>query len=244
MKVAVSTWAQYELEETTPQPEIFDRIVKFATSVGFCYPVYVSAVVLFDALAQMDPKIKDHQLRVADRAEHVGRVLCYSRKDVGVLAVASSLLDIGKIVLSARLLRPRVSGPPPVSESKALKEHVYYSASIVEKIFGSNDFSRRCARIVLQHHERVDGSGYPVGLKASKIDSLSKIAAACDVFDTLMSEIDGWSGAQKKDDMYSVIEKIQRPPGRFDADVLSALKYTVKHANIEKLNHKRLKVHA
>lgn len=125
----------------------------------------------------------DHSINVAMYATLIGLVENLSSQDLQDLIIGSILHDIGKIRISNYIL----DKPDKLlsDEFKSIKKHPTYGLDMVENFSLMNDNIRD---IILQHHEKLDGSGYPNGLKGSEINELSKIVAVCDIFDAVTSE--------------------------------------------------------
>ena len=105
----------------------------------------------------------------------------YSKEYAENLRYASPLHDIGKVGLSdSVLLKP---GKLTKSEQERMKKHPIYGGKIL--VNAKSDLLKLAYRITLYHHERYDGSGYPYGLKKSKIPIEARILAIVDVFDAL-----------------------------------------------------------
>lgn len=128
-----------------------------------------------------DPYTAGHQRRVASLAVAIGNELLLSRDEIEGLRLASVVHDIGKIRVPAEIL----SKPGKLSdiEFSLIKQHVENGYEILKAI----DFPWPIAQIVLQHHERLDGTGYPYGLKAESILLEARILAVADVVEAMMS---------------------------------------------------------
>lgn len=128
-----------------------------------------------------DPYTADHQLRVARIAESTGQLLRLDEDAIEGLRVASLLHDIGKLTIPAELL----SKPGRLSDvqSSLVHSHAQAGYEILKKI----DFPWPVAQIVLQHHERLDGSGYPNHVIGSGILFESRILAVADTLDAMNS---------------------------------------------------------
>jgi HD-GYP domain-containing protein (c-di-GMP phosphodiesterase class II) len=92
------------------------------------------------------------------------------------------LHDIGKIGVPRHILRKKEPLTP--SERKAIQEHPFIGYELIEGF----DFLKKSARIVLFHHEKYDGSGYPYGLKGNEIPLEARIFAIADALDAITSE--------------------------------------------------------
>ncbi|MFH0729719.1 MAG: HD domain-containing phosphohydrolase [Pseudomonadota bacterium] len=128
-----------------------------------------------------DPYTAGHQERVAALACAIAGVMKLPSDTVYGLRMAAVLHDLGKIAVPAEILtRP---GPLNDLEYGLIKNHVQYGYDILKKI----EFPWPLATIVHQHHERMDGSGYPQGLKSGEIILEARILAVADVLETISS---------------------------------------------------------
>jgi response regulator RpfG family c-di-GMP phosphodiesterase len=128
-----------------------------------------------------DPYTAGHQRRVANLATKIATELNLSTEQIEGLGLASSVHDIGKIQVPSEILtRPgRISGV----ELSLIKEHPETGRGILKGI----DFPWPIAEIVQQHHERLDGSGYPNGLKGEEILQEARILAVADVVEAMVT---------------------------------------------------------
>jgi putative nucleotidyltransferase with HDIG domain len=144
------------------------------------YSVQVAAA-LFSAIKLRDPYTAGHMQRVASLACAIGSELGYSETALSVLRIGACLHDIGKLGSPIDLLtRP---GPLDPRERDLMKKHSRAGAAVV----GQVPFAREVQEAVLQHHERLDGSGYPDGLHGDGIAPEARIVAVADVFDAMAS---------------------------------------------------------
>lgn len=112
-----------------------------------------------------------------------GRYLGFSRTELENLAVGTLLFDIGKLQLPDSLLKK--PGRLTDKELALIRRHVEFGVDIVSEMHGVNN---DIISIVLNHHERHDGSGYPRGLPGRKIPVKARIAALVDCYDAIISE--------------------------------------------------------
>jgi PAS domain S-box-containing protein/putative nucleotidyltransferase with HDIG domain len=126
-----------------------------------------------------DPYTAGHQRRVADIASAIAQEMGLDSSTVEGVRTAASIHDIGKISIPAEILsKPgRLSGP----ELELIREHAETGYQIVAGI----DFPWPVAEMIRQHHERLDGSGYPRGLEAGDILLGSKIIAVADIVEAM-----------------------------------------------------------
>jgi putative two-component system response regulator len=142
----------------------------------------VESVALLAAMVEMrDPYTAGHQHRVAEIAVAIARDLQLPEEQVEGIQLASVLHDVGKIKVPVEIL----SKPARLSpiEFSLVKEHSQYGYNLLKTV----DYPWPIAQIVLQHHERIDGSGYPQGLKGEQILLEARIIAVADVVESMMT---------------------------------------------------------
>jgi PAS domain S-box-containing protein/putative nucleotidyltransferase with HDIG domain len=128
-----------------------------------------------------DPYTAGHQHRVAKLACSIGRELGLSNEQIEGVRVAGTLHDIGKIYVPAEILsRP---GRLRQNEINLVKDHAQVGYDLLSTI----EFPWPVAQIVLQHHERVNGSGYPHGLSGDDILIEAQIMSVADVVEAMAS---------------------------------------------------------
>ncbi|HZQ74967.1 MAG TPA: HD-GYP domain-containing protein [Burkholderiales bacterium] len=111
-----------------------------------------------------------------------GRFLQLTREQLDILGMAGILLDVGKTrIPDAVLYKKQVLTPQEYDEAK---NHVKHSAELISE---SSDFFRQVREVVLQHHERQDGSGYPRGLRGAEISIYGAIAGIVDSYSAMIS---------------------------------------------------------
>jgi HD-GYP domain-containing protein (c-di-GMP phosphodiesterase class II) len=133
-------------------------------------------------LAQKDEYTEEHTRRVALRAVQVGEELGLPPGRLRALAIGGLMHDIGKLSVPDRLLKK----PAELSEEEfaVIRQHPEWGERLVSDLGG---FTAAVRRLVLDHHERLDGSGYPRGLTADQLELDTRILAVCDVYDALIS---------------------------------------------------------
>lgn len=141
----------------------------------------------FDAVLALGLKVKDresrsHNIRVARLCVHIGRQMSMSAPELRVLARAGLLHDIGKLGIPAEVLEKH--SPLDESEWLLMRMHPEMGLTLLDRAGQSS----REVLAVLYHHERLDGSGYPYGLKAEAIPIEARIVAVADTYDALTSD--------------------------------------------------------
>jgi PAS domain S-box-containing protein/putative nucleotidyltransferase with HDIG domain len=128
-----------------------------------------------------DPFTLGHQAKVAYLAKKIAEKMNLPKEKIEAIYIASMLHDIGKIVVPTEILNK--GGKLSENEYSLIKEHCKNGYEILKKV----DFLYPIADIVLQHHERLNGSGYPLGLKDDEILLEARIIAVTDVFEAMTS---------------------------------------------------------
>ena len=128
-----------------------------------------------------DPYTAGHQQRVSQLTSAIARQMNLSPDQVEGIYMAAILHDIGKISVPAEILTK--TGRLTEIEMNLLRAHSEVGNDILKRI----DFPWPLAKVVLQHHERMDGSGYPKGLKGEKILLEARIMGVADVVEAMSS---------------------------------------------------------
>jgi putative nucleotidyltransferase with HDIG domain/PAS domain S-box-containing protein len=150
----------------------FQKLKKTSTSIIF---------TMAKILELRDPYTAGHQQRVARLASAIAREMGLSEEKVDGIFMAALIHDIGKIYVPAEILnRPAKLND---TEMELVKTHPSIGYDIVKEI----DFDQPVGRIVAQHHERMDGSGYPSGIGEKDIILEARILAVADVVEAMAS---------------------------------------------------------
>jgi putative nucleotidyltransferase with HDIG domain len=128
-----------------------------------------------------DPYTAGHQERVAALVVAIAREMGFSDRNVEVIGIAGTIHDLGKLYVPAEFLnRPGTLSP---IEFQVVKQHPAVGYSVLREV----EFDLPVAEYVHQHHERLDGRGYPLGLKGDEIYLEAKILAVADVVEAMSS---------------------------------------------------------
>ncbi|HLS86214.1 MAG TPA: HD domain-containing phosphohydrolase, partial [Burkholderiales bacterium] len=138
------------------------------------------ALILVTRLREKSAEAHARALQVSIYLMVFGRYLELAREDIELLGMLGLLQDVGKTRLPASLLEKTTPLTP--EEMELAKKHVEYSAEIVSSTPGLHP---KLPALVLLHHERQDGTGYPRGLKGEQIGLYGSMAAIADTFDAL-----------------------------------------------------------
>lgn len=149
---------------------------------------FTSAIRTLSAMVDArHPLTAGHSERVARLSLSIGKALGLKGNQLEALSYAALLHDIGKIGIPDRILLK--DGPFDDFEREEMNSHPRKAKDILEK-FHFPRMLKNVPSIAALHHERIDGEGYPVGLRGDKLPFESKIIAVADVFDALTSPRD------------------------------------------------------
>jgi HD-GYP domain-containing protein (c-di-GMP phosphodiesterase class II) len=135
---------------------------------------------LIAALEARDPGAAGHAERVATHSRRVAERLGLGPRETRRVECAARVHDVGKVVVSPEILeKPAALSPSELAE---VERHAVFGALLVASLDDPE-----LTAIVLHHHERIDGSGYPDGLRGEEIPLGARIVAVADTFDALTS---------------------------------------------------------
>ncbi|MFO7666314.1 MAG: PAS domain S-box protein [Desulfobacterales bacterium] len=162
-------------ERKQSEEKLQDTLESLRKSFGTIIQVMVSAV------EARDPYTSGHQLRVADIARAIATEMGLSQEKIDGIRMAGSIHDIGKLSIPAEIL----SKPTKLSniEFSLIKEHPLKGYEMIKDV----ESPWPLAQIVYQHHERMNGSGYPRNLKGDEILLEARIMAVADVVEAMAS---------------------------------------------------------
>lgn len=169
-----------------------------------------------------DPYTAGHQKKVADIAKEIAKDMNLGRDIIESVNLAGQIHDLGKIAIPSEILNK----PGKINEIEfaLIKTHSEMGYEIMKNI----DFPWPIAEIVLQHHEKIDGSGYPRGLKGNEILIQARIIAVADVLEAMASHRP-YRAALGIDAAFS---ELQKNAGRqFDPDVVTSCIRIFKEKN-------------
>src|SRR5438128_2766900 len=176
--VAAKRRYENHLEELVDQ-----RTAELDEALGSLEDAYRSTLkALTAALETRDSETHGHSERVVSYSLRLGHEYGLERAQMKALEFGSLLHDIGKIGVPDAILRK----PAKLTEEEwvRMREHPLHGQQILRGI----EFLEGASRVVAQHHEKWDGSGYPLGLHAEEIDICARIFAVADAFDAITSD--------------------------------------------------------
>lgn len=156
-----------------------------------------------------------HAVSVAALSSILAQRLQFQKGDCIQIGLAGALCDSGMAKIDPKIINKQ--GSLTEAEFEEVKKHPQYSYNMLKQVTVIKDSVRQA---VVQHHERIDGSGYPLGLNGDKLHPFSKIIAVADMFHAMTSE----RHYRSKQSPFKVLEAIlQDSFGLFDLRVVQAL---------------------
>lgn len=171
---------------------------------------------LASAIDARDPYTAGHSVRVGDLSALLGAEMGMAKPAVHHLRVGGLLHDIGKIgIRDTILMKPSALTP---EERRLIEQHPTIGLRILE----SAHLPRPVLEIVGGHHERLNGSGYPLGLSAEELTVFPRITAVADVYDAVTTDRPYRPGLSPQEGLRILLEDAES--GRLDPEVVAALK--------------------
>ncbi|MFI2644715.1 HD-GYP domain-containing protein [Streptomyces sp. NPDC018610] len=175
---------------------------------------------LVQAVDIKDGYTRGHSERVGQASVLIARELGMDDGRVEVLRFAGILHDVGKLGVPTRLLRK--DGPLTPDERRVIELHPEYGHEMVRGI----SFLGEARSAILHHHERLDGSGYPYGLKGAQIPECARVVAVADAFDAMTST----RSYRRARPVGAALAELERCAGaQFDPRMVMALTRAVDH---------------
>ncbi|MEN2985167.1 MAG: HD-GYP domain-containing protein, partial [Thermodesulfovibrionaceae bacterium] len=179
---------------------------------------YEIVFALADTIEKRDPYTGGHTKRVMDYSLLIGIEMGLSKKELEDLKLAAILHDIGKIGIRDVILLKE--GKLNEEEYQIIKNHTIYGAEILEHIRQLKDIVPG----VKYHHEKIDGSGYPEGLKEEEIPLIARIIAVADTFDAITTDRSYRKGLP----ISVAVEELKKKAGvQFDSQVVEAFQRVI-----------------
>lgn len=177
---------------------------------------------LLERINEKDQYTEGHSRRVMELSIKISEKLEFVDTTMNKIAVASLFHDVGKCFVPDSILKK--AGKLDQEEWPHIIKHPVNSRRLLEGKFG-----KEIAMIAQLHHERLDGSGYPYGLKGEDIPLESKIIAVADCFDAMTTN----RSYSKAKDRLEAIQELASEPLLYDPQVVKALRELVENNQID-----------
>ncbi|TYP71777.1 HD-GYP domain-containing protein [Paenibacillus methanolicus] len=178
VKASKALFAKMQETRKIPVMELRDEVLPIVQQAAEAPDVFG----LFESIKAKDDYTYEHNIGVGVLATLIGKWMNLNETELSVLAMAATLHDVGKVRIPTEILNK--PGKLTSEEYAIVKQHTVIG---YEMLKGATGLNGRVALVALQHHERSDGGGYPLGLTGEQIDPLSRIVAVADVFHAMSS---------------------------------------------------------
>ena len=183
--------------------------------------------MLAAAIDEKDPYTRGHSERVAKYSVMIGQQLSLSPEELDRLGISALLHDVGKIGVDDRVLKK--PGSLTADEWRIMKQHPTKGANIMRPV---PQLKEMLPGIEL-HHERLNGKGYPYGLKGEEIPMMARIIAVSDTFDAITTNR-SYRSARDFEEALSIIRKAAGT--EFDPEVVGALESLMHSGTLRPAN--------
>lgn len=137
--------------------------------------------IITNIVEERDPYTAGHQKRVCELSITIAKKMGLSSKQLNNLKIAATIHDLGKIMIPPSILSK--PGRLNMNEMNLIQQHPEKACEILSGV----KFYKDVGEIIKQHHEKLDGSGYPFGLKEKNISIEAKVLTVADVFEAMIS---------------------------------------------------------
>lgn len=204
----------------TSEEEDLHEVFTAAENIMYRHKVYESASMrskivglIMNSLFEKSKREMDHSRRVGELAAAIAAKMSFTDEEIEEIRIAGFVHDIGKIGVQEKILNK--DGRLTIQEWVEMKKH----PEAGRRILSSVDEFKALADLVVAHHERWDGKGYPNGLRAEEIPIEARIITVADSYDAMTSERT-YRSSMNRD---KAIEEIKKNAGRqFDPVVVEA----------------------
>ena len=163
---------------------------------------------------KIEDELKNHMLRVSKYAELLADLICLDKDKIAQIKKGALLHDLGKIRIDEKILNKPIS--LTLEEFILMKEHSKLGLKVLKK----KDEGNIVENIILLHHEKWNGTGYPFGLKGHSIPVEARVVAVVDCYDALTSD----RIYKSKLSHEKALEILKNESGKsFDPDIISML---------------------
>jgi HD-GYP domain-containing protein (c-di-GMP phosphodiesterase class II) len=182
-------------------------IVDIQTETVFGLAGFVAKIIDYKSVFT-----KKHSTQIADKAWFMGKYYQYKPQELAELYLAASLHDLGKLAVPSDILEK--PGKLTDEEFEIIKQHIRLTWELLNEVEGLETICQWASN----HHEKLDGSGYPFGKKASELDFNSRLLTCLDIYQAISEERPYHPGRSHGDTMLILNEMADT--GKIDKDIV------------------------
>ncbi|MCX7904304.1 MAG: HD domain-containing protein [Caloramator sp.] len=219
LDVQAKDYFWWDIENIGNFQEIFDSIKPEIISTFTLEELRQMSYVFAEIIDKKSPFTYEHSTNLTKLVLKIADYLCFDKEKRVKFEIAALLHDAGKLAIPNSILNK--NGSLTDKEVKIIKSHTYYTRLILSKIKGLEDITNWAAN----HHEKLNGSGYPLGLDKDKLSIEERIMAVCDIYEALTADRPYRKGLDK-DRAISIIQSMV-DKGEICSTALKYLKETI-----------------
>ena len=211
-KLSESTSFWLDLQSSKLEQLILERLSNFEFDIS--YDELISLTSIFRQIIDSNSKFTSfHSSGLSEKVEKVANFYNFDEIKVKKLIIAANLHDLGKLAIPNSILDK--NGKLTKDEFSLIKSHTYYTRQALEKISGFEDITNWAAN----HHEKLDGSGYPYGFDSNNLCFESRLLGVLDMYQALTEERPYRKGLSHDKTMNILFEHAQK--GLIDKKIVS-----------------------
>lgn len=202
-KLANKTSFWLDLQSVNLESMILNKIPEFTINIQLEYLVKLSSV--FSTIIDSNSTFTStHSSGLSDKVEKMGYFYGYEKDKIMRLIIAANLHDLGKLAVANKILDKQ--SPLTKEEFEIVKCHTYYTRQALQKIDGFSDIVEWAAN----HHEKIDGNGYPYGLNAEQLSHECRMMTCLDIYQALTEDRPYRMGMSHSDTMSILNEQASK----------------------------------
>ena len=211
-KLAKRTSFWLDLQSNNLEKMVLNKIADFTINIELDHLVKLSSVfsTIIDSNSSFTGR---HTSGLSQKVETLANHYEYDTQKTMKLVIAANLHDLGKLAVANKILDKQA--PLTQEEFEIVKCHTYYTRQALQKVNGFEDIVEWAAN----HHEKLDGNGYPYGLPASALSHESRMMTCLDIYQALTEDRPYRAGMPHKDTMD--ILKDQASKGYIDSSIVA-----------------------
>ncbi len=210
-KLATNTSFWLDLQSPNLEKMVIAKIPDFTMNIELEHLVKLSSIfsTIIDSNSSFTSR---HSSGLSDKIEKLSYHYAYDSEKIMKLIIAANLHDLGKLAVANKILDKQ--SPLTKEEFEVVKCHTYYTRQALQKIDGFDDIVEWASN----HHEKLDGNGYPYGLNASQLSHESRMMTCLDIYQALTEDRPYRSGMSHNDTMKILNEHASK--GYIDASIV------------------------
>ena len=204
MKIQSKDFFWWDIENIGSIPAIMNKIKPNLIKRVSMEDIKNIALVFSDIIDSRSPFTYKHSVNLTNMITEIGKKIGMEHNKLIRFEIAALLHDIGKLAVPSSILNK--DGPLTDIERAIMNSHTYYTRIILSQIDGFEDITDWASN----HHEKLNGIGYPIGLEGKDLGVEERIIAVCDIYDALISDRPYKKGLSKEKSLSIISDMVKR----------------------------------